>query len=118
VFVASSAMEATTLRHKARLALAHTIAAVWFAAELTYGAGFAFGSTVHHLNASMAARAARPAPHPQLEAVISGWEEACAAGQWQEPEPIEPLCPGAWWDLIDPGEAAAADADPPQRWAV
>jgi hypothetical protein len=118
VFFASIAMKATTLRRKARLALAHTIAVIWLAAELAHEAGFALGSAVHRLNAWMAARAARPAPDPKLEAVISGWEEACAAGLWQEPEPVEPLCPGAWWDLVDPGDAAAADLELPLRWAV
>jgi hypothetical protein len=123
VFFASSVMEATTTTRRARLALAHTIAAIWFACELSYRAGFACGAAVHRLNQWMAARAAAAAakvepPDPQLEAVISGWGEACARGEWQEPEPVEPLCPGAWWDLIDPGEAAEADPEPPLRWAV
>ena len=118
MFFASAAMEATTLQHKARLALAHTIAAMWLACELTHQAGFACGSGVHRLHQWMAARDERQAPDPQLQGVIDGWEEACAAGQWQEPEPVEPLCPGAWWDLIDPTEAAEADPELPLRWAV
>ena len=116
-------MEATTLRCRARLALAHTIAVVWITGELTYQAGKACGAAIHRLNQWMAARAVAAATKAdaadlQLQAVIVGWEEACAAGQWQEPEPVEPLCPGAWWDLIDPGSAAEADPEPPLRWAA
>ena len=103
---------------QARLTLAHTIAVIWLACELSYRAGFAVGSAVHRPKQGMAARAAAKATSPELQAVISGWEEAVAAGQWQEPEPVEPICPGAWWDLIDPGSAAEADPEPPLRWAV
>jgi hypothetical protein len=67
--------------------------------------------------ASAAAVKAEP-PDPHLEAVISGWEAARAAGQWKEPKPDEPLCPGTWWDLIDPGERAEADPEQPLRWVV
>ena len=105
MFFASVAMEATTLQHATRLVLVHTIAVIWFACQLIYGAGFAFGCVVRR-------------PSPEQQAVIEGWEEAVATGQWQEPEPVEPLCPGAWWDLIDPGSAAEADPEPPVRWAV
>jgi len=117
VFFASVVMEATTTR-RARLALAHTIAVIRIACELTYRAGFAVGSAVHRLNHWLAANAGSSHTSPELQAVIAGWEAACAAGQWQEPEPVEPLCPGAWWDLIDPGSAAEADPEAPLRWAV
>jgi hypothetical protein len=111
-------MQATTLCRQARLALAHTIAAIWFACELTVQAGFVLGSAVHRLNHWLAAKASSQHTSPELQAVIAGWEEAVAAGQWQESEPIEPLCPGAWWDLVDPSSAAELDAEPPLRWAV
>jgi hypothetical protein len=48
-----------------------------------------------------------------LPAVIASREKAVAAGQWQESKAIEPLCPGAWWDLVDPENAAEADLDAP-----
>ncbi|TVS06917.1 MAG: hypothetical protein EA413_02475 [Cyanobium sp. PLM2.Bin73] len=101
------------------LAVAHIIAVIWLASELSYRAGFADGSAVHRLNHWLAAKASNTHPtSPELQAVITGWEKAVAAGQWQEAEPVEPLCRGAWWDLIDPGSAAEADPEPPLRWAV
>jgi hypothetical protein len=119
LFFSSAVMKATTLRRQARLALAHTISAIWFACELTIEAGFALGCGVDRRNHWLAAKAASSQhPSPELQAVIAGWEEAVAAGQWQESEPIEPLCPGAWWDLVDPGSAAEADSEPPIRWAI
>lgn len=30
----------------------------------------------------------------------------------------EPICPGAWWHLIDPSKASEADPELPLRWAV
>ncbi len=118
MFYASVAMEATTLPSTARLVLVHTIAVIWFACQLTFEAGFAFGCAVQRPHQGKPARARAKAPSPEQQAAIEGWEEAVAAGQWQEPEPVEPLCPGAWWDLIDPGSAAEADPEPPLRWAV
>ena len=85
---------------------------------VTCEAGFAFGCAVQRPSQGKAARARAKAPSTEQQAAIEGWEEAVAAGQWQEPEPVEPLCPGAWWDLIDPGSAAEADPEPPLRWAV
>jgi hypothetical protein len=110
-------MESTS---RFRLVLVHAIAVVWFAAELTYQAGFAFGTALHRRHGALAAKAsAQPAePDPQRQAVIEGWEAAVAAGLWEEPEPVEPLCPGAWWDLIDPGEHSESDPELPLRWAV
>jgi hypothetical protein len=55
---------------------------------------------------------------PELQALMAGWEKAVAAGQWQDAEPVEPLCRGTRWDLIDPGSAAEADWDPRLHWAV
>jgi hypothetical protein len=118
VFYASVAMEATTLQSTARLVLVHTIAVIWFACQLIDEAGFAFGCAMRRPSQGKAAKASGQAPSPEQQAAIEGWEEAVAAGQWQEPEPVEPLCPGAWWDLIDPGSAAEADPEPPLRWAV
>ena len=115
---ASVAMEATTLQHATRLVLVHTIAVIWFACQLTFDAGVAFGCAVRRPSQGKAAKARAKAPSPGQQAAIEGWEEAVAAGQWQEPEPVEPLCPGAWWDLIDPGSAAEADPEPPLRLAV
>jgi hypothetical protein len=118
VFFASVAMEATTLQHATRLVLVHTIAVIWFACQIAYEAGFAFGCAVRRPSQGKAAKARAKVPSPEQQAAIEGWEEAVAAGQWQEPEPVEPMCPGAWWDLIDPGSAAEADPEPPLRWAV
>ncbi len=121
-------MEATS-RSPFRQALACSLALLWFAVELSFAAARACGAALQRLQASLAPWAASKAEDPrrqaaseaedlQQEAVISGWEAAVAAGQWQEPEPIEPLYPGAWWDLIDPGERAEADPEQPLRWAV
>ena len=59
----------------------------------------------------------------QLQAAIEAWETGLAAGHWQEPVAVEPICPGAWWDLIDASEAEeqkpeAIDLELPLRWAV
>lgn len=121
-------MEATS-RSPLRQALACSLALLWFAAELSVAAALACGAALQRLQALLTIwaastaedpgrQAASEAEDPQQEAVISGWEAAVAAGQWQEPEPIEPLCPGAWWDLIDPGERAEADQEQPLRWVV
>ncbi len=121
-------MEAMS-RSSFRQALACSLALLWFAAELSVAAARAFGAALQRLQASLAAwaaskaedpgrKAASEAEDPQQEAVISGWEAAVAAGEWEEPEPVEPLCPGAWWDLIDPGERAEADPEQPLRLAV
>ena len=121
-------MEATS-RSPFRQALACSLALLWFAAELSVAAARACGAALQRMQASLAAWATSTAEDPgrqasskaedlQQEAVISGWEAAVAAGEWEEPEPVEPLCPGAWWDLIDPGERAEADPGQPLRWAV
>jgi hypothetical protein len=95
----------TSLRPSLRPALAHSIAGVWLACVLAYGAGFALGTAVHRLNDRLAAHAAAVlAPDPQREATIRGWEAEVAAGRWVEPTPVEPLFSGSWWDLIDPSE--------------
>jgi hypothetical protein len=121
-------MEATS-RSPFRQALAFSLALLWFAAELSVAAARACGAALRRLQESPGVWAAskaedprRKAPSeaedPQQEAVIRGWEAAVAAGQGQEPVPVEPLCPGAWWDPIDPGERAEADPEQPLRWAV
>lgn len=118
-------MEATS-RSPFRQALACSLALLWFAAELSPAAARACVAALQRLKASLAAwaaskaedpgrQAASEAEDPQQEAVISGWEAAVAAGEWEEPAPVEPLCPGAWWDLIDPGERAEADQEQPLR---
>ncbi|WP_216915322.1 MULTISPECIES: hypothetical protein [unclassified Synechococcus] len=120
-------MEATS-RSPFRQALACSLALLWIASELSVAAARALGAALRRLQESPGVWAASKAQDPgrqaasepedpQQEAVISGWEAAVAAGQWQEPEPIEPLCPGAWWDLIDPGERAEVDPEQPLRWA-
>ncbi len=112
-------MDFTGLRRKLRSALAHTIAVVWFACLLAYEAGFALGSTVHRTNDRLAAHAtALPAPDPQQEAAISGWEAEVTAGRWIEPTPVEPLFSGSWWDLINPSELSEAELEQPLGWAV
>ena len=116
-------------RSSFRQALACSHALLWFAAELSVTAALAFGAALQRLQARLGVwaaskaedpvrKAASKSVDPQQEAVISGWEAAVAAGEWEEPEPIEPLCPGAWWDLIDPGERAEADPEQPLRWVV
>jgi hypothetical protein len=121
-------MEATS-RSPFRQALACSLALLWFAVELSVAAARACGAALQRLQARLAAlaaskgedpgsQAASEAEDPQQETVISGWEAAVAAGEWEEPAPVEPLCPGAWWDLIDPGERAEADPEQPLRWAV
>jgi hypothetical protein len=112
-------VEFSSLRPYFRHALAHSIAVVWFACLLAYGAGFALAAAVHRLHDWLAAQAAAvPGPDPQQESAISGWEAEIAAGRWVEPTPVEPLFSGSWWDLIDPGELDEAEQEPPLRWAV
>jgi hypothetical protein len=121
-------MDATS-RSPFRQALACSLALLWFAVELSVAAALACGAALRRLQESPGVwaaskaedprrQAASKAEDPHQEAVISGWEAAVAAGEWEEPEPVEPLCPGAWWDLIDPGERAEADPEQPLRWAV
>jgi hypothetical protein len=121
-------MEATS-RSPFRQAPACSLALLWFAAELRVAAARSSFATLMSLQESVGVwaaskaedpggQAASEAEDPQQEAVISGWEGAVAAGEWEEPEPGEPLCPGTWWDLIDPGKRAEADTEQPLRWAV
>ncbi len=112
-------METTVLLSRLRTALVHLIAACWFSGELCWQAGYRFGVWLHGLNAALAVRAAIAAHAAQAAAAPS--PEAA-----MEPAPVSassssgiiPLCPGAWWDLIDPSEAAEADGELPLRWAV
>ncbi|MCP9915328.1 hypothetical protein [Cyanobium sp. ATX 6F1] len=99
-----------------RSALAHSIAVIWFACLLTYEAGFTAGYAARRIKPP--AKAAADRPDPQQEAAFSGWEAEVAAGRWVEPKPVEPICPGSWWDLIDPSELDEADLELPLRWAV
>lgn len=112
-------MEFSSLRPYLRPALAHSIAVLWFACLLAYGAGFALAAAVHRLDDRLAAEAAAiPGRDPQQEAAISGWEAEIASGRWVEPTAVEPLFSGSWWDLIYPSELDEAQQEPPLRWAA
>ncbi len=112
-------METTVLLLRLRTALVHLIAACWFSSELCRQAGYRFGLWGRGLNAVLAARAAMAAQAAQAAAAPSP-EPA------MEPAPviassssgIVTPCAGAWWDLVDPKEAAEADRELPLRWAV
>ena len=106
-------METTVLLSRLRTALVHLIAVVWFGAELTYRAGYGLGAWLQQLNGALAhaitsaGGSAAPTPQPQRVSL----PVAPSGG-------IEPLCPGCWWDLIDPTEADEGDHELPLRWAV
>ena len=114
-------MNLSSLAPLSRRLLVHTIAAVWFAGQLVYEAGYGLGSAIHQARALSAAaievlpaaalsEPAEPAEPPAVEQV--------SIPLGPQPRGIEPLCPGCWWDLIDPSEASEADPELPLRWAV
>ena len=105
-------MNTTVPLSRLRTALVHLIAVAWFSAELTYRAGYGLGVWLHQLNATLAhaiTSAGSAAPQPTAQPQQGSLPLAPSSGG------IEPLCPGCWWDLIDPTEA---DQELPLRWAV
>ena len=108
----------SSLAPLSRRLLVHAIAAVWFAGQLVYEAGYGLGSAIHQARALLAA-----AIEVLPAAALSEPAEPPAVEQASIPlgpqsRGIEPLCPGCWWDLIDPSEASEADPELPLRWAV
>ena len=102
-----------------RRLLVHAIAIAWFAGQLVYEAGYGLGAAVHQARALQAA-AIEIRPAAALSPAIEppAIEQASIPLDPQPAPGINPLCPGCWWDLIDPSEAAEADPEPPLRWAA
>lgn len=106
-------MGTTVVLPRLRTALVHLITALWLGGELCWQAGYRFGVWGRGLNAVLAARAAQAAAAPSPEPAMEPAPVSASSSSG-----IVTLCPGAWWDLIDPSEAAEADGELPLRWAV